>query len=52
MQKGNDSAKSTEKEKLYLYPEEVKPSSRAFNISSAFSNSIEKGRLVRSYHSD
>lgn len=48
MQKGNDSAESTEKEKLYLYLEQVRPSSRAFNISNAFSNSIEKGRLVRS----
>lgn len=52
MQKGNDSAKSTEKEKLYLYPEQVRPSSRAFKISNAFSNSIEKGRFARSYYSE
>lgn len=52
MQKGNDSAKSTEKEKLYLYPEQVRPYSRDFDISSAFSNSIEKSRFVRSYYSE
>lgn len=34
MQKGNDSSKSTENEKLYVYL--VLPPSRAFNISDVF----------------
>lgn len=33
MQKGNDSSKSMEKEKLYLFLEQVMPPSRAFNSS-------------------